>query len=211
MKTAICLVLAFALTLCAGCALIGEEEPVTDGGGQGGTQTPATDADRLTYYENLVTQLQAELLAVKAEMQAAKTEYENRIDQLESETSTIPEACAFTYSVSGDGVTITAYTGKDVNVQIPSQIDGRAVTAIADKAFLNHSTVQSIVVPEGVRTVGWFAFSGCVSLGAVSLPASVETISYGAFENCNRALTVFCRTGSYAEQYARSYGIATAS
>ena len=106
-------------------------------------------------------------------------------------------------------MTVTAYTGNDVSVSIPATIDGRAVIAIGDRAFMNCKTVQSVVVPEGVREIGWFAFSGCISLGGVSLPASVEAICYGAFENCPSALTVFCQKDSYAQKYAESYGIAT--
>ena len=42
----------------------------------------------------------------------------------------------FEYSVSGDNkVTITEYTGKAEEVEIPSQIDGKQVTAIGESAF----------------------------------------------------------------------------
>ncbi|MBQ9760101.1 MAG: leucine-rich repeat domain-containing protein [Clostridia bacterium] len=210
-KKLLCVLLALLLSVCASCAFIGEEGSTTDNSDQNGTDAPATDAERLAYYENLVTSLQAEILAIKAELHATKTEYENRIEEMESEKNDTAQQAEFTYTVSGNSVTVTAYNGKSVSVQIPALIDGKAVTAIGDKTFLNNTTVQSVVIPEGVKTVGWFAFSGCVSLGAVSLPSSVESISYGAFENCNRALTVFCPAGSYAESYARSYGIATAN
>lgn len=210
-KKLLCVFLAFTLTVCTGCAIIGEDEAVTDqpSDTQGGTLTD--DAERIAYYEALVEQLQSELLAVKSELFETKTEYEERIAELEASTSTTPEAIDFTYTVSENKVTVTAYSGSNVNVQIPSTIDGKPVTAVGDKAFLNNTTVQSVVIPEGVKTIGWFAFSGCIALGAVSMPSSVESISYGAFENCPQALTVFCPTGSYAESYARSYGIATAN
>ena len=207
-KRILCWVLAVLVTVGTGCAFVGEE-----GGGASTTVPPsASDADRLAYYAGRVSELEEELLRIKAEYFAAKTVYEDRIAELETgKTEETPPESEFTYTVSAEGVTLTAYTGRSINVQIPASIDGRAVVSIGDKTFLGNATVQSVVVPEGVRSLGWFAFSGCVSLGAVSLPASVETISYGAFENCSQSLTVFCPKGSYAERYAQSYGIATAS
>lgn len=169
------------------------------------------EEDRLAYYEELVTALKGEILAVKAELFATKSEYNGRLTELESIASGNVTSSEFTYLVSGGKVTITAYLGNAINVQIPSSIDGMPVYAIADRAFLNHTSVQSIVIPEGVQTVGWFAFSGCVSLGMVALPASVVSIAYGAFENCSSALTVFSPKGCYAEAYAKSYGIATSN
>ena len=64
------------------------------------------------------------------------------------------------------------------------------------------------MLPDGVKEIGWFAFSGCHNLTSVTLPASVEAIAYGAFENCSKSLVFLCPEGSYAAAYARSYGFA---
>lgn len=207
-KKVLCIFMVLVTVLCTGCSIVGGDDQDPDQTNET-TSNSTTDADRVAYYEQLVSQLQSELLAVKSELFASKTEYEERIAELEAATKTEPAAKDFTYTVKGDRVTVTAYNGSAVNVQIPATIDGKPVVAVGDRAFLNNKTVQSIVLPEGVETVGWFAFSGCISLGAVSVPSSVESISYGAFENCPQALTVFCPKGSYAESYAKSYGIAT--
>ena len=202
----LCLLLSMVLLLLVGCGARTDE-----GAEEGGEVTDAVDrevAARLLYYEQLVNDLQSELLAMRAELFSAKTEYSARLEELEASLA-VSGALPFTYTVSEAGVTVTAYTGSDVSVSIPATIDGRAVIAIGDRAFMNCKTVQSVVVPEGVREIGWFAFSGCISLGGISLPSSVEAISYGAFENCPSALTVFCQKGSYAQKYAESYGIAT--
>ena len=81
------------------------------------------------------------------------------------------------------------------------------VVAIADRAFENRTKLTSVVLPSGVETVGWFAFSGCVALSEVTIPDSVRSISYGAFLNCNASMTICCSANSYAERYAQSYGI----
>ena len=156
----------------------------------------------------MVNDLQAEVLAVKTELFMAKSEYDARLAELEAQKELSAVGIPFAYAVAENGVTITAYTGNDVNVAIPASVDGKPVIAIGDKAFLNNKTVQSITLPEGVKSIGWFAFSGCISLGAIRMPSSVEAIAYGAFENCPTSLTVFSPKGSYAERYAQSYGIA---
>ena len=208
LKQILCLLLLVLVLWGVGCGTT-----LTDRADEGNesdspqTQTNAEDAARLAYYEQMVNDLQAEVLAMKAELFSAKSEYEARLAELESKGEQTAGKLPFTYSVADSGVTITAYTGTDVNVAIPATIDGKPVVAIGDKAFLNNKTVQSVVVPEGVKEIGWFAFSGCIALGAINLPASISSISYGAFENCPQALTVFSPKDSYAQRYAQSYGI----
>lgn len=213
----ICLCLALCVLLLGGCAA-SRSEPVAGGITNSDTlpQSPSSgqeeeNAARLAYYEQLINDLRTEILAMKADLFSAKTEYEERLEVLEEKSMQGNEAMLFTYTVEGDRVTITGYRGSDVNITIPATIDGHAVVAIGDKAFLGNTAVQSIVIPEGVEQIGWFAFSGCISLGAISVPASVKSICYGAFENCPSALTVFCVKDSYAEKYAQSYGIAAVS
>jgi hypothetical protein len=107
----------------------------------------------------------------------------------------------------GNGVTVTGYLGAGGEVTVPATLGGLPVSAIGDRAFADRSDVTAVVLPVGISRVGWFAFSGCVSLARISLPGSITAISYGAFENCPQTLTVLCPAGSYAEQYAISYGL----
>ena len=76
------------------------------------------------------------------------------------------------------------------------------------RAFADCRTLTAVAIPDGVTQIGWFAFSGCVMLERVTLPESLAAICYGAFQNCKSTLTVTCAVGSYAEQYAQSYGFA---
>ncbi len=197
--------------LCCSCAdKTDTNVPVTpDTATSAEQETPDDNHEaRLLYYEQLVGELQSEILTMKAELFAAKSEYDKRIAELEAQTNAADMLNSFTYTVGADGgLTVTGYTGKAINVQIPTAIGGKQVTAIGDRAFADNLTLQSVTVPEGVKEVGWFAFSGCIALGSVTMPASVESISYGAFENCPKTLTVQCPKGSYAQQYAVSYGI----
>jgi hypothetical protein len=82
---------------------------------------------------------------------------------------------------------------------------GYPVTRIADEAFKG-TAVTSVIVPDTVTELGWFAFADCTSLTSVTLPASVASIGYGAFDGCPN-LTVYCPKDSYAAQFAISFGL----
>ena len=56
----------------------------------------------------------------------------------------------FEYSVDGDTVTVTEYTGEGGDVVIPSEIDGKKVTAIGEFAF-EGTDLTSITIPISVK------------------------------------------------------------
>ncbi len=45
---------------------------------------------------------------------------------------------------------------------------------------------ESVIVPEGIRTIGEGAFKVCVSLKQVSLPSTLCHIMAGAFKGCRK-------------------------
>ena len=55
---------------------------------------------------------------------------------------------SFTYEINGESVTITGYTGSEGNVTIPSEIDGKPVTAIGERAFSHNYTLTSVAIPR---------------------------------------------------------------
>jgi len=166
---------------------------------------------RAEYYQNLVAELQKEIVSIKNTHASQRVEYESRIDELEAALG-LPEAALpsdFAYTTKDGTITITAYLGKQKAVIIPDEISGCPVTHIADAAFENNHTLEKVILPSSLQTIGWFAFRGCIALCEVEIPANVSKIEYGAFDNCNAKLTFLCPAGSYAEEYAQSYGIAT--
>lgn len=182
-------------------------ETAESGAAENGTKTPVTD-DRLSLLER-------RLDALSADWEAKSNGYETRIRELEralsaSDAPTSADGALFTYEENGQGVTLTGWKGDTKKVVIPQTVDGKPVTAIGDGAFRERE-LEQVTVPDGVRTIGWFAFSGCYCLASVSLPASVENIGYGAFEHCAASLRFVCPSGSYAAKYASSYGIPTSS
>ena len=97
------------------------------------------------------------------------TEYEEKLADLLDGIAAAP-AADFTYTVAGDGVTGTGYTGGDTLVVIPDSFDGKPVTAIAEGAFADKTTIKSIAVPDTVTSIGKGAFRGCKGLTSLRTP-----------------------------------------
>lgn len=203
------LILGVALCLMlSGCAMGGDKDGGT--GNENGTDTPNPSAA----YELMISELQKELQELRAEQVKQNAAYEARIEELEKllegadlSVNEAPSSVrSFLYEEHDGQITITSYVGQETLVEIPKEIDGIPVTAIGEGAFRN-SAVQAVVLPEGITTIGWFAFSGSYRLASVTLGASVTAIDYGAFDLCSSSLRFSCPTNSYAAQYAQSYGI----
>ena len=56
--------------------------------------------------------------------------------------------------------------------------------------FLGDDTITKVKIPEGVETIGPFAFANLSKLTEVILPSTLKTIDYGAFYNCHQLTTV---------------------
>ena len=167
----------------------------------------------LAYYKELSVTLETELSALKQEQYAASVAYEERISALELLLqSKEPEAekaeesdVVYTYTVENNAITITGYSGTAPELTIPSSIDGLPVVTIGREAFKN-SALTKVVIPESVGKIDWFAFYGSGMLECVVIPSSVTKIEYGVFDGCSR-LTIRCEKNSYADRYAKSYGM----
>lgn len=119
----------------------------------------------------------------------------------------------YTYEVLADGtVSIVQYDSNAADVTIPSQLDGRTVSAIGASAFYNKAVVHvklpdsitkigaaafkyckqltEMTIPQGVTTIEQDAFYRCRSLSSVSIPNSVTTIGGGAFGDCTRLTSI---------------------
>ena len=64
------------------------------------------------------------------------------------------------------------------------------VTSIGDYAFYGCKRLSSIVIPEGVNSIGRFSFAYCDRLKSVILPNSLASIGGGAFEYCDRITSI---------------------
>ena len=112
---------------------------------------------------------------------------------------------------SGDTVTITRYSGVSTSLDIPSEIDGKTVTAIGANAFAG-APLSSVTIPETVTAIGAGAFQG-TDLTWVKVPASVAEIGEKAFGYDADGqpivdFTLCVAPGSTAEAYAKANNFA---
>ena len=94
------------------------------------------------------------------------------------------------YTISGNEVTITGYTGSATEIVIPGTIDSKPVTAIGNFAFENCYSLTSINIPAGVTSIGNSAFESCYNLTSIDIPSSVTSIGHQAFYLCGSLTSI---------------------
>ena len=87
-----------------------------------------------------------------------------KVVTLDAKTGKLIESSQFEYFESNGEITITGYTGSELDVVIPDEIGGYPVTAIAEKAFQLNKTVRSFTIGSKIRSIGSCAFARCASL-----------------------------------------------
>ena len=93
-------------------------------------------------------------------------------------TVTIPDTLAIT-EIGAYAFSNSDYVAKDEN-DVINEFDPE-LTKIT---YLGESDAEVVIIPEGVKTIGQFAFAGLGKLKKVVLPSTLEKIDYGAFANC---------------------------
>ena len=84
-----------------------------------------------------------------------------------------------------DKTTLLAYPSATGDVTIP---DG--VTSIGDYAFYNCNSLESVTIPDSVTSIGYDAFYGCSNLASVTIGNGLTEIDYHAFGNCSSLTSV---------------------
>ncbi|MGN1432857.1 MAG: leucine-rich repeat protein [Ruminococcus sp.] len=90
----------------------------------------------------------------------------------------------YQYEVRDDGTAaIDEYLGSDKNVVIPDKIDGYAVSRIGYESFLDCTSIESVIIPDGVTYIGMDAFRNCTNLKSITIPDTVNEIGMLAFQD----------------------------
>lgn len=103
----------------------------------------------------------------------------------------------FTYTADSAsipaGADLTAYSGSDANVAIPSTVvlggNTYNVTSIASHVFQNDTTLVSVTIPDTVLTLGDYTFEGDTALTSIVVPDSVTTLGNNDFQNDTALVT----------------------
>jgi len=90
------------------------------------------------------------------------------------------------YNPIYDVMTIVAYelieyVGTDKDVVIPGYYDSIPIIRIADEAFKDNTTIETVKIVTSVVEIGDRAFSGCTNLKSIDFGKKLETIGDSAF------------------------------
>ena len=94
------------------------------------------------------------------------------------------------YALDDERVRITSYEGSDAEIELPSEIDGKKVVGITSNAFNKCTTLTSVIIPEGIESIGKGAFMNCTNLKNVKIPNTVTIIGEEAFSYCYKLTSI---------------------
>ena len=90
----------------------------------------------------------------------------------------------FQYKIEHDNsCTITDYDGMASSLSIPSAINGHTVKQIDTGALSDNRIITSVTIPNGVTTIGFSAFNGCIKLEKIKFSSNLDTVCENAFNN----------------------------
>ena len=100
------------------------------------------------------------------------------------------------YLVSSNEITITKYNGNNAEIVIPNSINGLPVRTIQSTSpptsgfkGLNNQ-VASVVISEGITSIGFYAFAACTNITSITIPNTVKNIGTSAFVACYNLRTI---------------------
>lgn len=114
-------------------------------------------------------------------------------------TSNTDDPGTYTLTIRGEGAMYN-YSSSTVpwNTQkskITSVVIGNGVTSIGDNAFEDCSALKKLDIPQSVTEIGSKAFRGCSALTSLALPETVNRIGNTAFQGCSNLETINIPSG----------------
>ena len=84
----------------------------------------------------------------------------------------------FVFAQVEDHLELVSYKGSDTEITVPTIADGVLVKAIGANAFDGNTTIEKIILQNGITSLGDSAFANMTALKEIMLPGSVT--SYGS-------------------------------
>ena len=100
---------------------------------------------------------------------------------------------AWSYNSTKSGIIITGIGSyADSNLVIPATIMNLPVVEIADNAFKNNTSIESLTIPNSMEKIGDLAFYGCSSITSITFEdnSKLTTIGQSSFEDIGEVLNV---------------------
>ena len=135
----------------------------------------------------------------------------------DSSTETTVDGVTYTLATAEDGTQYATakYGGSDsdktslTTVTILSTVTINdqevQVTEIAASGFANCTALQEVTLPEGLTTIGDYAFSADAKLTQITLPTTTQTIGNGAFRATGLTEVAIPKSVSTISQYCFAY------
>ena len=89
---------------------------------------------------------------------------------------------------------------------ITSIVLEEGVTSVGNYSFADMPNLTSVDLPSTLTRIGGHAFENAAALTSVTIPASVTEIGEDAFAGCEN-LTIYGYNGTVAQSYANSHNI----
>ena len=100
-------------------------------------------------------------------------------------------------TISGTGEMYDYYDYEDEerspfsgNDNIKSVVIKNGVTSIGSSAFYDCTSLKSVSIPDSVTSIGDCAFENCSSLASITIPDSVTSIENSAFSDCTSLASI---------------------
>lgn len=104
-----------------------------------------------------------------------------------------------TLTLTGTGA-MSTYSGSnqpwyEYRTEISSVVIGQGITSIGAFSFYGCSSLTSVTIPSGVTSIGGSAFALCTTLTSVTIPSGVTSIENYAFYGCSSLTSVNIPSG----------------
>lgn len=127
-----------------------------------------------------------------------------RVSDMVDRTGKDPQEISALKVFTTDKGTLTdadvSYISKMKNLK-KLDIGATDLTVLASNAFSGHSSLEEVVLPEGLTTINGRAFYNCSSLRKIDLPRALTTIGGGAFAGCTSMDSTLVIKAAYPPTY----------
>ena len=90
----------------------------------------------------------------------------------------------FEPTAGGTAYILAEYRGREKEVAIPAEYDGKPVVQIGNHAFAQNIRTEKVVLPDNIAKICDHAFESCVNLQQIELPDNLVSIGAMAFYGC---------------------------
>ncbi|MEE3405159.1 MAG: leucine-rich repeat domain-containing protein, partial [Acutalibacteraceae bacterium] len=129
------------------------------------------------YFPAFIAKAEIRANAAEVSPQAVTAELPSVASVRISDEDDLKTADGWTYTVESndesDYVRITGYTGTATELTVPEKIDGKPVTAIAERAFAGNKKLTALNLGK-VQRIGSCIADGCTALKAITIPKTVK-------------------------------------